>query len=115
MRTAIYKAKKVTVPADNPPIISYSFNTIPAENQWIITSGYDLVLGIKAYIGQYETAVFSISNEPLGMVIDANTGVITWTPGVSDENEIYDDITVSVSNGTSTTTYKFSIRVYPTL
>lgn len=115
VRTAIYKAKKVTVPADNPPIISYSFNTIPAENQWIITSGYDLVLAIQASIGQYETATFSISNEPSGMVIDANTGVITWTPGVSDENEIYDDITVSVSNGTSTTTYKFSIRVYPTL
>lgn len=115
VRTAKYRAKKVTVPADNPPIIAYNFDSIPAENQWIITSGYDLVLGIKAFIGQYETGVFSISNEPSGMVIDSSTGVITWTPGVSDENEIYNDILVSVYNGTSTTTYKFSIRVYPTL
>jgi hypothetical protein len=115
VRSAKYRAKKVTIPADNPPIIAYSFNSIPAENQWIITSGYDLVLSIGAFIGQYETATFSLSNEPLGMIINSSTGVITWTPGVSDENEIYEDITVSVSNGTSTTTYKFSIRVYPTL
>ena len=115
VRSAKYRAKKVTIPANNPPIIAYAFNNIPAANQWIITSGYDLVLAIQAFVGQYETGVFSLSNEPLGMVIDANTGVITWTPGVSDENEIYNDITVSISNGTSTTTYKFSIRVYPTL
>ena len=115
VRSAKYRAKKVTIPANNPPIISYSFNTIPSANQWIITSGYDLVLGIQAIVGQYETGVFSLSNEPSGMIIDSNTGVITWTPAISDENQIYEDITVSVYNGVSTTQYKFSIRVYPTL
>ncbi len=115
VRSAKYRAKKVTIPANNPPIISYAFNSIPAANQWIITSGYDLVLGIRGFIGQYKTGVFSLSNEPSGMLIDATTGVITWTPGVSDENEIYEDITVSLSDGTDTTEYKFSIRVYPTL
>jgi hypothetical protein len=115
VRSAKYRAKKVTIPANNPPIIAYSFNSIPAENQWIITIGYDLVLSIGFFIGQYETGVFSLSNEPAGMAIDSSTGVITWTPGLFDANEIYEDITVSISNGTSTTDYKFSIRVYPTL
>jgi hypothetical protein len=115
VRSAKYRAKKVTIPNNNPPIFGYSFNNIPAANEWIITSGFDLVFNVKASIGQYETGIFSISNEPTGMNIDSATGLITWTPGIADDNEIYRDIVVSISDGIDTAQYKFTIRVYPTL
>lgn len=115
VRNARYRAKKVTIPADNPPIFAYSFNNIPAANQWIITSGFDLSINVQAAINQYETAVFSLNNEPTGMTINSSTGLISWTPGIANDNQIYEDIEVLVYNGTSTSTYKFSIRVYPTL
>ena len=42
---------------------------------------------------------------------------ITWTPGALDENIIYGQepypITLTISDGTNTKDYKFSIRVYP--
>ena len=115
VRSAKYRAKKVTIPTNNPPIIAYAFNEIPSANQWIITTNFDLELKIAAVIGQYETGSFSLSNQPTGMVINSSTGLITWTPGPSDNNQIYEDIVVNVFDGTDTTQYKFSIRVYPTI
>jgi hypothetical protein len=120
VRSAKYKAKKVTIPANNPPIFAfgYTFNDyiIPKANQWIIT--YDELLTINvgsAFIGQYETGVFSLTNNPTGMVINSATGVITWTPTSGQSNQIFEDIQVNLSDGIDTTSYLFSVRVYDTL
>jgi hypothetical protein len=124
VRSAKYKAKKVTIPANNPPIFAFgytysgiSFNYIvPKANQWIVT--YDELLTInvdKFFIGQYETAVFSLANNPTGMVINSATGIITWTPTSGQSNQIFEDIQVNLSDGIDTTSYLFSVRVYDTL
>ena len=49
------------------------------------------------------------------MTIDSSTGLISWTPGVGDENEAYVNIEVIAFDGTDSTSYFFNIRVYPTI
>lgn len=115
VRRAFYRAKKVTIPANNPPIIAYAFNTIPAANEWIVTQGYQLIFSIIAIVGQFENAVFSLVDHPTGMVIDSSTGEITWTPTAGQQNNIYSNIGVNVFDGTGTTLYRFTVRTYSTL
>jgi hypothetical protein len=115
VRRATYRAKKIAIPANNPPIIAYAFNTIPAANEWIVTQGYELIFSVIALVGQFENAIFSLVDNPAGMVIDSGTGEITWTPTSGQQNNIYSNIGVVVSDGTSTTTYRFTVRTYSTL
>jgi len=118
VRSAKYKAKKVTIPANNPPIFAFGYTypnnyIIPKSNQWIVT--YDELLTInvgKAFIGQYDTGVFSLTNNPTGMTINSSTGEITWTPTLGQANQIFEDIQVNLYDGTDTTSYLFSVRVY---
>jgi hypothetical protein len=115
VRRATYRAKKIAIPANNPPIIAYAFNTIPAANQWIVTQGYQLIFSVIALVGQFETASFSLVDNPAGMVINSGTGEITWTSTSGQQNNIYSNIGVVVSDGTGTTTYRFTVRTYSTL
>lgn len=115
VRRATYRAKKIAIPANNPPIIAYSFNTIPAANEWIVTQGYEMSFSVVALVGQFEDATFSLVDNPSGMVIDPNTGEITWTPTSGQQNNIYSNIGVVVFDGTDTTTYRFTVRTYSTL
>jgi hypothetical protein len=115
VRRAVYRAKKVSIPANNPPEIAYAFNTIPAANEWIVTQGYEMIFSVVALVGQFETASFSLTGEPPGMTIDSVTGEITWTPTSMQQNNIYSNIGVVVSDGTSTKTYRFTVRTYSTL
>ena len=119
VRYAKYRAKKVVVPNNNPPVIAFSAGNIPFDfplaNSWIITSGYDLVFPIPIVGQPYKTFVYSLNNEPVGMTIDSSSGVIQWTPLVGDDNQVYDDIEVIVSDGTDSSSFTFSIRVYPTI
>ena len=114
IRRAIYRAKKVTIPANNPPIIAFAFEEYPASNQWIITQGYELTLPIIVVPQQFKVFSYSLSGQPTGMVIDATTGVITWTPTSLQQNKIF-SLSVVVSDGTSTTTHPMSIRTYNSL
>jgi hypothetical protein len=115
VRRAVYRAKKVSIPANNPPIIAYAFNTIPAANEWIVTQGYELIFSVVALVGQFENAIFSLVDNPSGMVIDSATGEITWTPTSGQQNNIYSNIGVNVSDGTGNTLYRFTVRTYSTL
>jgi rRNA processing protein Gar1 len=115
VRRAVYRAKKVSIPANNPPIIAYAFNTIPAANQWIVTQGYELIFSVVALVGQFENAIFSLVDNPSGMVIDSATGEITWTPTSGQQNNIYSNIGVNVFDGTGNTLYRFTVRTYSTL
>jgi hypothetical protein len=115
-RNAKYRAKKVDVPASIPPAFVFDNNSLPRIDNWIVTSGYDLTYQILAVsIDNYKTIVYSLQNAPVGMVINSSTGLITWTPGVGDDNEVYSDIEVVAYDGTDSTSYYFNVRVYPTL
>ena len=114
-RNAKYRAKKITIPNSNPPqiyFINNSLESIPSNNFMIVTSGYLFTYQINATGSSSLT--YSLSNEPVGMTIDSG-GLITWVPGVGDENEVYEDIIVTVSNGTTSSEFIFTIRVYPDL
>jgi hypothetical protein len=123
VRYAKYRAKKVTLPSAEEFYINANF-VEPAPNQKIIT-GFEEIL-IKVYVINIdlELATATLSNDPTGMTVGAITSdttgnyyPITWTPGSLDENIIYGQepypITLTISDGTNTKEYKFSIRVYP--
>ena len=115
-RNAKYRAKKIEIPESLPPYFVFDNNEIPKIDNWIVTSGYDFRYQLLATSSnQYKTIVYSLQNAPVGMVIDSSTGVITWTPGLSDENEAYENIEVVAFDGTDSTSYYFNVRVYPTL
>ena len=115
-RNAKYRAKKIEIPASYPPFFAFDARSVPRIDNWIVTSGYDFKYKLEAVTrDSYKTITYSLSNEPVGMVINASTGVITWTPGVGDENEVYNDIEVIAFDGTDSTSYYFNVRVYPTL
>lgn len=114
-RNAKYRAKKVTIPNNNPPqiyFINNSFDSVPSNNFMIVTSGYTFTYQINAF-GE-GTLTYSLTNEPVGMTIDSN-GLITWIPSAGDDNEVYENIVVTVSNGVTSSEFIFTIRVYPDL
>ena len=124
VRRAKYRAKKVTIPNDIAPIFSFNIEfpnqyseflnvTIPAANQWIVAQGYELIVIVSSFYTQYETVTYTLSNQPTGMIITGQ--IITWTPTSPQSNQIYENITVTASNGTSSSTYTFSVRVYDVL
>jgi hypothetical protein len=43
------------------------------------------------------------------------TGQIQWTPSSGDENQIYENIEVIAFDGTSSSSFFFNVRVYPTI
>ena len=124
-RSAKYRAKKVTIPANNPPEFVDSIPNNPQfgdiltfNTNWIVTSGYTFTIYVLALTSsQYVNIVYSLSNAPVGMTITNENGFgkIEWIPGVGDENEVYNDIEINAFDGTDTTTRTFNIRVYPTL
>jgi hypothetical protein len=115
VRRANYRAKKVTIPNDLTPIFYFNFNVIPipASNQWIITSDYDLSIEVGILAAPYDTLAVTLSNQPTGMTINNQT--ITWTPSAGQANQVYENIVITASNGTSSSTYEFSVRVYDVL
>ncbi|WP_369983893.1 Ig-like domain-containing protein [Thalassolituus sp.] len=57
-----------------------------------------------------DTLTYSLQTKPVGMTIDADTGVISWTP----ENGVTTAaVTVAVTDGTATATQSFEITVTP--
>jgi len=115
-RNAKYRAKKIEIPASLPPAFVFDNNSLPRIDNWIVTSGYDLSYQVLATSPiRYKTIVYSLQNAPVGMVINSSTGLITWTPGAGDDNEVYSDIEVVAFDGTDSTSYYFNVRVYPTL
>lgn len=47
--------------------------------------------------GNFLDIVFSLDVGPAGMVVDPNTGVVTWTPTQTQEGAVY-DVTIRVTN-----------------
>lgn len=123
VRFAKYRAKKVTLPAQEQFYINPTFIE-PAPNQKIISVSKALKIRVYVLNINFDTISASLSNEPAGMAI---TGLVSdfsgdyieilWTPGVLDENIIYGQdpypITLNISDGTNIKSYEFSVRVYP--
>ena len=124
-RSAKYRAKKVTIPANNPPIFlssitgffdTYEFLTF-YEN-WIVSSGYNLKFFVAAVSPDtYKTITYSLTNAPAGMTLTSAGSIaqIEWTPGSPNVNNVYENIEINAFDGTDTTTRTFNVRVYPTL
>jgi hypothetical protein len=124
-RSAKYRAKKVTIPANNPPVFAnsfftnlFGFNFSLVEN-WIVTADYELSFTLFALSPDpYATISFSLNNEPVGMTVSSsgsNSALIEWSPTSTNDNEVYENIQVIANDGTSTASYIFNVRVYPTL
>jgi hypothetical protein len=111
VRTASYRAKKVTIPANNPPEFSFATNSIPANNQWFAVEGELLNFYVSAIVGPLEDVIYSLANYPAGMTIDPNTGEISWTPS-GQANTVFSNIEVIAFDGTGSTSYYFTVRVY---
>lgn len=124
-RSAKYRAKKVDVPASNPPVFVNSLpgiyslvDALTFNDNWIVTSGYTMKFYVyAASTDSYKTITYSLTNAPAGMTITnvGSLGEIEWTPSVSDDNEVYSDIEINAFDGTDTVTKTFSVRVYPSL
>jgi len=123
VRFAKYRAKKVLLPVEEEFYINPTF-VEPAPNQKIIESFQELELRVYAININTPTAIATLTNEPAGMVITGpfsdsigNYYGITWTPDALDANAIYGQepypITFTLSDGTNSKSYQFSVRVYP--
>jgi hypothetical protein len=124
VRNAKYRAKKVTLPSKEEFVINANFFE-PAPNQKIIESFKQLIVRIYVF-GQNANYTYTatLSNEPTGMVPDGtgsdsfgNYYQISFTPDALDANAIYgqepNPITFTLSDGTNSKSYQFSVRVYP--
>ena len=124
VRNARYRAKKVTLPTKEEFVINANF-VEPAPNQKIIESFQELIIRIYVF-GQNANYTYTatLTNEPTGMVIDGtgsdsfgNYYQISFTPDALDANAIYGQepypITFTLSDGTNSKSYEFSVRVYP--
>ena len=114
VRQATYRAKQIDIPVNNPPIFSFYNQGIPADNQWIITQGYEMNYVVSASSEATEDITYSLDTYPPGMVINANSGAITWTPTSLQQNKIF-DVIVLAFDGTDSSEYKFQVRTYSTL
>jgi hypothetical protein len=118
VRFAKYRAKKVTVP-NNDELILSNTNYSPAANQKIIT--HDNLLEFICEIVNFNpeaTYTATLNNEPAGMTASIVDGIILkyanvqWTPNAGQADEIYNNIELEISDGTNTSAYVFSVRVY---
>ena len=123
VRNARYRAKKVTLPTSSQFFINPTY-VEPKPNQKLIDSGQELIVKVFVYnINPNNTYTVTLANEPVGMVLDGlidNEYIqISFTPDVSDENKIYGEdpnpITLTLSDGTNSKSYQFSVRVYQSL
>jgi hypothetical protein len=124
VRNAKYRAKKVTLPTKKEFVLNPTF-VEPAPNQKIIKVGQPLLILVYVFgtSSEYEYTA-TLTNEPTGMTIvgegSDNFGSfygIAFTPGALDANAIYGQepypITFTLSDGTNSKSYQFSVRVYP--
>ena len=123
VRFANYRAKKVTVPVSDDIILNNT-NYSPSLNQKIITNGQEL--SFFSQIINYNPALTytaTLNNEPTGMTVTMADGfifggwaskvaIVQWTPSAGQADEIYNNIELEVSDGTNTSIYVFSVRVY---
>jgi hypothetical protein len=124
VRNATYRAKKVTLPTKEDFVLNANFIE-PAPNQKIIESFQKLLIRVYAFgLNVDYTYTSTLTNEPAGMVFDGigsdsfgNYYQISFTPDALDANAIYgqepNPITFTLSDGTNSKTYQFSVRVYP--
>jgi len=114
VRAARYRAKKV-IPPTNEEIITNPTYVEPSLNQKIITK--DESLEVRVYIVNFnntKTYTATLSGHPSGMtasIVDDYASV-EWIPNSGQQNKIYNGITVTISDGTVSKPYVFSVRVY---
>lgn len=93
-------------PAENNPP---SIITTPASLE--ATEEVEWSYQPDAYDFEGDDLEWSLTGEPEGMVVDTDTGEVTWTPaiGVTTSGEV----TLSVTDGTLTATQTFTVTVSP--
>ena len=68
-----------------------------------------VIYPVVSYTGRYRL-YFTLPQAPEGMLIDADGGVVTWTPPEDDEGRSF-DVTIAVTDGTLTDEAAFEITV----
>ncbi|MFQ5570516.1 MAG: endonuclease [Rhodothermales bacterium] len=91
----------VTPPINQPPVFT---DVLPDD---LVDGGTPIAFTYAATDAEGETLTFALVNPPAGAVIDADTGAFSWTP--SDVGVF--PITVTVTDGTSTTTARSVVGV----
>ena len=90
----------VVSPANQAPVIT------PITDA-TITVGETFTYTVEAADPDGDTLTYSLTAGPVGMAIDAATGIITWTPTAIESY----DVTVLVSDGNLNDTQSFTINV----
>ena len=86
---------------NDAPVITSAANESATEDET-----YSYVVTAEDIDG--DDLTFSLTTKPAGMTIDANSGVISWTPANNVSSEM---VTVQVSDGVLTASQTFTIEV----
>ena len=74
-------SKTADVPSLNSPAAQLVIDTVPPEINFPVALTAVVAVPYKCQVAVTEgTATYQLISPPAGMAIDANTGVITWTP-----------------------------------
>ena len=94
--------KALITPVNDAPVITTSPKTVASTN---LTYQYD----VDAFDVDGDTLVYTLTDFPFGMVINASSGLISW-----DVNETVANytVTVNVSDGLLSDTQNYTLRVY---
>jgi hypothetical protein len=104
---------------NNDELILNNTNYSPAANQKIITNENELSF-ISEIVNFNPEATYTatLNNEPAGMTATIVDGIVLkfaqvqWTPTAGQADEIYNNIELEITDGTNTSSYVFSVRVY---
>ncbi len=88
--------------------VAPTFDNLPASSFGVVGDlfSYD----VDASDVGCDTLIYSLSGEPDGMIIDSDTGLITWTPTESQDGDYV--VTVIVDDGTDSIEANLSIHVF---
>ena len=106
--SATDKANITVIPKNHAPVISVIPDQFAVE-----ATKYNLTL-MPLYVKDddgLDILNFSLSGAPAGMTINANTGIITWTPATNQVGGTYTP-NIKVSDGKATVNRSFKITVY---
>ena len=84
-------------PMTPPPEQNLSIDP-PEDYEPFISNLPSVIRPQVSYDGSYQQLSYTLVNEPIGMSIDSDDGIITWTPREADEGQTL-DVTVSVTDG----------------
>jgi hypothetical protein len=83
---------------------------VPPDTSVALLSQVPATIGVQSRYEGDGTLAFSLGESPVGMTIEPETGILTWTPPIESEGSEV-DVRVSATDGTSTGEVAFTLRV----